>query len=104
VNLNFQHREKAASIIVRARQIIPALPANELTTTWLQALGANRAETYGMLCSVLLLAGILAERATIRVYMRSSFHGPKVIAQPGWSGKKQTAARPKTGGRYTTPE
>jgi len=83
VNLNFQRREKAASIIVRARQVIPALPANQLATLRLEPLRTNRAETDGVLLSTLLLAGISEKRATIRVYMHGSFHGPKVIAQPG---------------------
>jgi hypothetical protein len=97
MNLNFERREMAASIIVRAGQVIPALPANQLATRRLQPLGTNRAETDGVLRGTLLLAGILSNRAMIRVYMRSSFHGPKVIAQPAWSGKKQTAARPYDG-------
>jgi len=80
VNLNFQRREKAASIIVRARQVISALPANELATLRLEPLGTNRAETDGVLPGTRLLAGISAESATTRVYMHSSFHGPKVIA------------------------
>jgi len=83
VNLNFQRREKAASIIVRARQVIPAFTANELATLRLEPLGTNRAETDGVLLGTVLLAGISERRATIRVYMHSSFHGPKVIAQPG---------------------
>jgi hypothetical protein len=81
--LELQRRENAASIIVRARQVIPALAAYELATLRLQPLGTNRAETDGMLRGRLLLAGILAMRASIRVYIQSSFHGPKVIAQPG---------------------
>jgi hypothetical protein len=83
VNLNIQRREKAASIIVRARQVISALPANELATRRLEPLGTNRAETDGMLLGTVLLAGFSGKRATIRVYMHGSFHGPKVIAQPG---------------------
>jgi hypothetical protein len=83
VNSNFQRREKAASIIVRARQVISALPANELATLRLEPLGTNRAETDRVLRSTLLLAGIRAKRTTVRIYMHSSFHGPKVIAQPG---------------------
>jgi len=83
VNLKFQRRQKRASIIVRARQIIPALPANQLATLRLEPLGTNRAETDGVLFGTLLLAGIRPYRATIRIYMHSSFHGPKVIAQPG---------------------
>jgi hypothetical protein len=83
VNLNFQRREKAASIIVRARQVISALPANELAMLRLEPLGTNRAETDGVLLGTVLLAGISEKRATIRVYMSGSFHGPKVIAQPG---------------------
>jgi hypothetical protein len=35
-----------------------------------------------VLHGILLLADTLPERATVRVYMHSSFHGPKVIAQP----------------------
>src|SRR5579863_1207613 len=83
VNLNFQRREKSASIIVRARQVIPALAANEPATHRLQPLRTNRAETDGMVRSHWLLAGIRAKRAAIRVYLLSSLHGPKVIAQPG---------------------
>jgi hypothetical protein len=83
VNLNFQRREKAASIIVRARQVIPAFTANELATLGLEPLGTNRAETNGVLLGTVLLAGNSEKRATIRVYMHGSFHGPKVIAQPG---------------------
>jgi hypothetical protein len=82
VNLNSQRREKRASVIVRARQVIPALGANQLATLRLEPLGTNRAETDGVLRNTLLLAGIRGQRATIRIYMRSSFHGPKVIAQP----------------------
>jgi len=83
VNLNFQRREKAASIIVRERQVVPALPANQLATLRLQPLGTNRAETDGVLRSTLLLAGIRAKHTRVRVYMHSSLLGPKVIAQPG---------------------
>jgi hypothetical protein len=83
VNLNFKRREKRASIIIRARQVIPALPANQLATLRLEPLGTNRAETDGVLFGTLLLAGIRAQYATIRIYMHSSLHGPKVIAQPG---------------------
>ena len=83
MNLNFQRREKGASIIVRARQVISALAANELATLRLEPLGTNRAETDGVLLNTLLLAGIRAKRAAIGIYMHSSFHGPKVIAQPG---------------------
>jgi hypothetical protein len=60
VNLNFQRREKRASIIVRARQVIPALPANQLATLRLEPLGTNRAETDGVLTGTMLLAGIRA--------------------------------------------
>jgi hypothetical protein len=87
LNLNFQRREISASIIVRAGQVIPALPANQLATLRLQALGTNRAETDGMFLGILQFAGIRLKRPTIRAYMLSSLHGPKVIAQPGWSGK-----------------
>src|ERR1700693_3232378 len=45
VNLNFQRREKRASVIVRARQVIPALRANQLATLRLEPVGTNRAET-----------------------------------------------------------
>jgi hypothetical protein len=83
VNLDVQSREKAASIIVRARQVIPALPANKLATLRLEPLGTNRTETDGMLRRSLQLAGIRAKLAVIHFYMHSSFHGPKVIAQPG---------------------
>jgi hypothetical protein len=93
VNLNFERPQKA-SIIVRARQIISALPANQLATLRLQPLGTNGTETDGVLRSTALLAGILSNGGTIRVYLYSSFHGPKVIAQPEWSGKKQTAPHP----------
>jgi hypothetical protein len=82
VNLNFQRREKAASIIVRARQVIPAFTANELATLRLEPLGTNRAETDGVLLGTLMLAGIRTKNATIHIYMHNSFHGPKVIAQP----------------------
>src|ERR1700687_5480431 len=82
VNLNFQRREKRASIIVRARQVIPALSANQLATLRLEPLGTNRAETDGVFLSTLRLAGIRAKRATICIYMHGLFHGPKVIAQP----------------------
>jgi hypothetical protein len=37
-NLNFERREKAASIIVRAGQVIPALPADQLAARRLQPL------------------------------------------------------------------
>jgi hypothetical protein len=83
VNLNFQRREKAASIIVRARKVISALLANELATLRLEPLGTNRAETDGMLLGTLVLAGFREKLATDRIYVHSSFHGPKVIAQPG---------------------
>src|SRR5579864_1965816 len=83
VNLNFQRRKKAASIIVRARQVVPALPANKLASLRFQPLGTNRAEADGLVRGTLLLTGIFARRATIRVYLHGSFHGPKVIAQPG---------------------
>src|SRR5580693_241128 len=84
VNLNFQRREKSPSVIVRARQVIPALPANELATHRFQPLRTCRAETDGLVRSALLLAGIRANRAVIRIHLlHSSFHGPKVIAQPG---------------------
>jgi len=93
--LNIQRREKAASIIVRTRQVITALPANQLATRRLQSLGTNRAEIDGVLGGTLPLSRILAKRARIRVKLQTShtsLHGPKVIAQPGWRGKKQTAA------------
>jgi hypothetical protein len=80
VNLNFQRREKAASIIVRARQVIAALPANELATLRLEPLGTNRAETDGVFLGTLVLAGFSEKLATTRVHMHGSFHGPKVIA------------------------
>lgn len=83
MNLNFQRREKAASIIVRARQVISAFTANELATLRLEPLGTNRAETDGVLLGTLFLAGISEKRATFSVYTHGSFHGPKVIAQPG---------------------
>jgi hypothetical protein len=74
---NFPHREKAASIIVRARQVIPALSANELATLGLQALGTNRAVTDRVLRRALSLGEVL------RICLLGLFHGPKVIAQPG---------------------
>jgi hypothetical protein len=83
VNLHFQRRRKSASIIVRAGQVIPALPANQLATLGLQPLGTNRAETDGMLRNRPPLAGISAMGAAVRIYLHSSLHGPKVIAQPG---------------------
>jgi len=83
VNLNFERRRTPASIIVRAGQVIPAFLANKLAALWLQPLGTNRAETDGMLRGRLLLAAIRAKRATTGVYRYRSFHGPKVIAQPG---------------------
>jgi len=81
--LKFQRREKAASIIVRARQVIPTLPANKFATLRLQPLGTDRAETDGMFRGALPLAGFRPKRAKIRIYMHRPFHGPKVIAQPG---------------------
>jgi hypothetical protein len=40
-----------------------------------------------MLLGILQVAGIRLKRSTIRVYLHSSLHGPKVIAQPELSGK-----------------
>jgi hypothetical protein len=77
----------AASIIVRARQVVPALAANKFATLRFQPLGTNRAEIDGMLFLPRLPAGMRSKHATIRVCMHSSFHGPKVIAQPGVRGK-----------------
>src|ERR1700723_876263 len=66
-NLKIRRREKAASIIIRARQVIPALVANQLATLGLQTLRTHRAKTHGMFRGLLPLAGIFANRATIRV-------------------------------------
>jgi len=87
VNLNIQRRGKAASIIIRTRQVITALRTNKLATLRFEPFGANRTEIAGMLFGLLPLAGIHAMHATIRVYTHDSFHGPKVIAYPGWRGK-----------------
>jgi len=83
VNLNFRRLEKSPSIVVRARQVIPALPANEFATHRLQPLRTYGAETDGLVHRTLPLAGIHANCALIPIYLRSWFHGPKVIAQPG---------------------
>jgi hypothetical protein len=80
VSLNIQSRQKTASVIVRARQVIPALAANQLATLRFEPFGTNRAETDGVLRSEFPLAGARAKRARIRFYMQASFHGPKVIA------------------------
>src|SRR5580692_11507751 len=86
-NLDVRRRQKAASIIVRARQVIPALPANQLASFRLQPLGTSRAEAYGMLRGARLLAGVRLKCITTRGYVQGSFHGPKVIAQPEGRGK-----------------
>jgi hypothetical protein len=87
VYLNVQRRNKAASVIVRAGHVIPALPTNQLAPLRFQSLGTDRAETDGVLRGTLLLAGIFTKRAAIHVCIQSPLHGPKVIAQPGWGGK-----------------
>jgi hypothetical protein len=81
----------AASIIVRARQVIPALAANQLAALRLEPLGTDRAVTYGMLRGRLLLVGLIP---FYTLYPRGRLHGPKVIAQPGRGGKKQNLPAP----------
>jgi hypothetical protein len=92
----------AASIIVRARQVIPALAANQLAALRLEPLGTDRAVTYGMLRGRLLLVGLIPFCTSYTFCPRGRFHGPKVIAQPGRGGKKQNLRTPDLAGASKT--
>jgi hypothetical protein len=65
------------SIIIRARQVIAAHRTDELAALCLQPLGANWAETDGILFALSFFDAIGTIRSRAYVYM--AFHGPTVI-------------------------
>src|SRR5579871_4142628 len=78
---------RPASVVVRARQIVSALAADELAAPRLEPFRANGAEADGVIRSGFRPSGIRARRSAVGFWAHSLFHGPKVIAQPGGCGK-----------------